>query len=352
MNIQSHCSDAQVAFVCIAMREPNLQPLKSMMTIFIFILTTASLHPISATAEEAPEVSIFSVPQGSRPHDLAPAPDGKIWYTAQRLGALGILDPVSGQIVHIPLGQGSAPHGVIQGPGGNAWITDSGLNAIVRFEPESNDVTVWALPEETGYANLNTAAFDGEGKLWFTGQSGVYGRLDPQTSHMDIYAAPGGRGPYGVATTPQGTVYFASLAGDYIARIDPGSGNAEIIQPITEKQGARRVWSDSRGDIWVSEWKSGNLSRYSPVSGRWTVWPLPGDSPKAYAVYVDERDLVWVSDFGANAVLVFDPRRGSFTHVFAGSAPGANVRQILGRKGEVWLPESGTDKLVRIRMAQ
>lgn len=331
----------------------NLQSQRSnSLQIAAFLLASALSLPTLAIAEEKPEISVFKVPGGSRPHDVAPAPDGKIWYTAQRLGALGILDPVSGEIMHIPLGEGSAPHGVILGPYGNAWVTDGGLNAIVRYEPQSNDVTVWALPEEAGYANMNTATFGADGKLWFTGQSGVYGRLDPKTSQMDIYAAPRGQGPYGIATTPEGDVYFASLAGDYIARIEQASGIPEIIQPITDNQGARRVWSDSSGDIWVSEWKSGNLSRYSPKSGRWTVWPLPGENPNAYAVYVDERDIVWVSDFGSNAVLAFDPQRQKFILTIPGSGPRANVRQILGRDGEVWLPESGTDSLVRIRVAQ
>jgi virginiamycin B lyase len=36
------------------------------------------------------------VPPGSHPHDVAPATDGGVWYTAQRLGALGHLDPKSG----------------------------------------------------------------------------------------------------------------------------------------------------------------------------------------------------------------------------------------------------------------
>lgn len=35
----------------------------------------------------------FSVPSGSRPHDVAPAPDGTIWYTAQGSGELGQLGP-------------------------------------------------------------------------------------------------------------------------------------------------------------------------------------------------------------------------------------------------------------------
>jgi virginiamycin B lyase len=92
---------------------------------------------------------------------------------------LGILDPTPGKTHHISLGQGSAPHGVIVGPDGAPWVTDGGLNAIVRVNPETEEVTKFPLPENTGYVNLNTATFDLNGVLWFTGQSGIYGRLDP-----------------------------------------------------------------------------------------------------------------------------------------------------------------------------
>jgi virginiamycin B lyase len=298
----------------------------------------------------ANEVTVYELPRGDRPHDVAPAPDGLVWYTAQRAGALGILDPETGNVEKIPLGDGSEPHGVIQGPDGNAWITDSGLNAIVRYEPSNGAVTLWTLPEDADDANLNTAAFDGDGVLWFTGQSGFYGSLDPATGEMRVFESPRGRGPYGIAATPDGEIYYASLAGDHIARIDRSTGEAHPIDPPTPEQGARRVWSDSKGMIWVSEWLSGQLSRYDPASGSWAAWKLPGNDPAAYAVYVDERDIVWVSDFRANAVLAFDPASESFVATIPASGDGdGDVRQILGRAGEVWLPESNLDRLVRVR---
>ena len=74
-----------------------------------------------------------------------------------------------------------------------------------------------------------------------------------------------------------------------------------------------------------------------------------GNAPRAYAVYVDEADTVWVSDFTANAVVNFDPATEQFTATYPGSGPNANVRQILGRKGEVLLPESGLDRVVVVR---
>ena len=123
-----------------------------------------------------------------------------------------------------------------------------------------------------------------------------------------------------------------------------------VVEPPTKNQGARRVWSDSKGRIWVSEWLSGNLSMHNPASNTWSAWKPPGDGPRPYAVYVDERDKVWISDWGSNAMLRFDPGNESFER-FAFPREAANVRQILGRAGEVWLPESGTEHISVIHTA-
>jgi virginiamycin B lyase len=289
----------------------------------------------------------YRVPAGSHPHDVAPAPDGTVWYTAQGTGELGRLDPRTGVTKHIPLGDGSAPHGVIVGPDGAPWITDGGLNAIVRVDPATLAVEKFPLPG-SDWANLNTATFDRNGVLWFTGQSGVYGRLDPRTRRLRIFRAPLGAGPYGITTTPAGDIWYASLAGSHVARIDRRTGKARVVRPPTAGQGARRVWSDSQGRLWVSEWNAGKVGRHDPAAGTWREWRLPGRAPQPYAVYVDERDKVWLTDFGGNALVRFDPVTGRFTVLRLPSA-GANVRQLLGRRGEVWGAESGTDKLVVVR---
>jgi virginiamycin B lyase len=312
-------------------------------------LAIAAVAAAGASAAPSTESQLrvreFPVPSGTHPHDVAPARDGGVWFTAQGSGELGWLDPKTGNTRLTPLGQSSAPHGVIVGPDGAPWITDSGLNAIVRVDPRSLEVRSFPLPASTGYANLNTATFDRRGTLWFTGQSGVYGRLDPKSGRIRVFRAPRGTGPYGITTTPSGAVYYASLAGSYLGRIDVRTGKATVLRPPTPNQGARRAWSDSRGRIWVSEWNVGKLARYEPARKRWREWRVPGASPMPYAVYVDERDKVWLSDFGANALVRFDPTTSRFTRVRLPSANAA-VRQILGRPGEVWGAESGTDKLV------
>ena len=319
------------------------------MRIGIFGLATIIAAALGIEANAAPAAPVyFDVSRGAHPHDVAAAPEpgGRVYYTAQSTGKLGILDPKSGKFEEIGLGARSAPHGVIVGPDGSAWITDGGQNAIVRFDPKSRQVKTWPLPRESGNANLNTATFDNTGRIWFTGQSGIYGRLDPASGDMRVWKAPRGVGPYGITTTPRGDVYFASLAGNYIARVDTSTGEATVIDPPTPAQGARRVWSDSRGRIWVSYWNTGQVGMYDPAARNWREWKLPGNA-HAYAVWVDDKDKVWLTDWSTNAIVRFDPVTEKFDSTPSDRA-GANVRQMLGRAGEVWGAESGSDRLVKV----
>jgi virginiamycin B lyase len=237
---------------------------------------------------------------------------------------------------------------VIIGPDGAAWVTDGGLNAIVRVDPKTRQVRKFPMPPGSEYTNLNTAAFDGNGMLWFTGQNGYYGRVDPKSGEVTLWDSPRGRGPYGIAATPKGDIYYASLAGSHIGRIDTRSGEVTVIEPPTRSQGARRVWSDSKGRIWVSEWNSGNVSVFDPGNRSWKQWKLPGERPRAYSVYVDDRDHVWLTEWSANAIVKFDPATERFES-FPSDRRDAQVRQMLGRPGEAWGAESGTDRLVVVR---
>ena len=300
-----------------------------------------------------PTLQEYDIPAGKYAHDVAPNPDGTVWWTAQSSGELGLFDPRTGKHSMIALGAGSQPHGVIVGADGAAWVTDGGLNAIVRVDSKTQAVKIYPLPAKHANANLNTAVFDSLGQLWFTGQSGIYGRLDLKTEKMDVWDAPKGRGPYGIAAAADGSVYYASLAGSYIGHINAATGEVTVIEPPTANQGARRVWLDTKGKIWLSEWNAGQLGAYDPATKEWKEWKLPGAKPaQAYALYVDRKDGVWVSDFGNNTIVNYSQSRREWV-TYPLPSPNANVRQLLGHPmstwQEIWGAESGTGKLVVIR---
>ena len=229
-------------------------------------------------------------------------------------GELGLLDPATGTSQMIDLGEGSRPHGVITAADGAAWVTDGGRNSIIRVDAATEEITEYPLPDDAADANLNTAVIDPAGVLWFTGQSGWYGKVD-RDGTVAVYEAPEGRGPYGITVTPDGTIFYASLAGSYVGQVDPATGDVTVLEPPVPDQGSRRVWSDSSGKVWVSAWESGDVLVYDPSTGEWHSWRLPGENPAPYAVFVDETDAVWLSDFGANALVRFDPATKMFTSI-------------------------------------
>src|SRR6185503_8624706 len=84
-------------------------------------------------------VQEYPLPSGITAHDVwaDPSPGGPVWFSGQRSGHAGRLDPRTGKVELIPLGRGSSPHGVILDKDGSAWFTDGGQNAIVRVDAKT-----------------------------------------------------------------------------------------------------------------------------------------------------------------------------------------------------------------------
>jgi virginiamycin B lyase len=75
----------------------------SLSSILVFIILQQTLF---AQDNAIPRIREFQVPLGTHPHDVAPARNGSVWYTAQQSGELGLLDPLTNKTYHIALGKG------------------------------------------------------------------------------------------------------------------------------------------------------------------------------------------------------------------------------------------------------
>lgn len=276
-------------------------------------------------------------------------PDGSVWYTAQVEGIVRRFDPKTGKSISINLGPESTPFVIVLGPDGGLWTTDRQRNEIDRVDPRTHAVRHWKMPKSKGFLSLNSIAFDKKGRLWFTGQNGFYGRLEPKAGAIKIWDAPRGHGTYGIIVNKDGNVWFASLAGSYIARVNPETGAASVVDPPQkEKSEPRRLAADSKGRIWVSEWASGKLAMYDPATGKWTEWSPPVKDAELYAIYIDQDDKVWISEWASDAIMRFDPETEKFES-FKSDKPFANIGVLAGRKGEIWAAEPILDRLAVVR---
>ena len=306
----------------------------------------------SVPAAQALETKIFDLPAGMSASTVASGPDGKLWFTTARPGALGTLDTATGAVSTLPLGEKSGPSGLVTDKSANAWIADGGQNAILRVNAKTNEITTFPMPQDLGRVNLNTVVFDHDGILWFTGNgaNGLYGRLDPATGAIKTWKVPRGRGAQGITVTSDNQVWYVSVGSSFIAHVDRATGESKIVETTEPAIEPHIISGDSKGNLWVDLWTSGTLSRYAPKTGKWTVWRVPGAGPPhAFATYVDDKDVAWVIQRSANAVYAFDTAKEKFVDVVIGSKPEANVRRITGRPGEVWLPEANTNRIVVVK---
>src|SRR5258708_11989473 len=99
-------------------------------------------------------IKYYPVASATGPHDVTPAPDGTIWFTGQRNGTLGRLDPRDGSFKLVDLGKGAAPHNVIIGPDGAPWVTEGGQNAIARVHPADHKLPLFRLPPQASHPTL------------------------------------------------------------------------------------------------------------------------------------------------------------------------------------------------------
>src|SRR2546430_17100292 len=85
--------------------------------------------PVGAEVTSRP----YALPSGGGfPHDVAVSADGVVWYTAQRDGKLGRLDPPSGTVQLVALGQGAAPPRPAIRPHAAPGVTQGGTNPTPR----------------------------------------------------------------------------------------------------------------------------------------------------------------------------------------------------------------------------
>ena len=309
------------------------------------LLSLAAALVVTAAGASALEVETreFALPKESGAIALAvdPRDDGPVWVVLQQAGALVRLDPRTGVIEQIGLGEGSAPSGVALDRNGAPWVADGGRNAMLRIDPTSRDVRSWPLPENAGYAELNAVTFDARGRLWFSGQTGIYGRLDPATGEIRLWDAPA---PASIVSAPSGRIAFLSTTDSFVGSVDPDNGTVERVVPPAPWQGPRRLAIDAGGNLYVTEWNVGRLNRWDAATRSWTSWLLPAVRARPFAVHAAEDGGVWIGEATANALLRFDPADRSFQAV-GFSRPFADARQIASRGREIWTAEYGADRV-------
>ncbi|EMA4527242.1 TPA: lyase [Pseudomonas aeruginosa] len=301
---------------------------------------------LSSTGAALAGEQYYPLDKGSAPYAVAPSAQGAVWYGADGGHSLGRLDPTSGESVQVPLGEGARPRAIVSDESGNAWVLDSGLNAILRIGGERLGSERFPLPAKAAPAGLESAVFDDDGRLWFTGSRGFHGRLDPARRLVEVWPSPQGKAANGIWVTPDGEVWYAQ--DDALVHVDPLDGSAEQLPAPEGTKALRGIGADSIGRLWASDSGGARLYRYDPSDASWQSWPLPDSQARPDSLRVDAMDRVWLHDAASGALLRFDSEQATF-RVLPSDRPAPGNALLGGRPGETWSAEPAADRLRVVR---
>jgi virginiamycin B lyase len=320
------------------------------------LLPPPAVPPADPASYEMKEYDTGSCGAG---HDIAVAPDGRVWFAGSERNTIVMFDPRGEAIRCWPVPTRNArPLGLRVDRDGMVWVTLTGLpdNKLAMFDPRTELFSEFILPHRPQPLIFpQRLTFDAERDPVFSlGYGDGAGRIDRKTGHFDYFPVPTYRArPDGVEVARNGHIWMSESIANKLVEIDPKTGKAtEFAHPFaTDDPGLGAIALDSRGNVWFAEHEFGSLGMFEPRTKRWRSWRAPanGGSPHGVsAIAIDHRDTVWFTHAGGNYVGRFDPRTEGFS-IYPFPTADTDCRDIdFGRDGALWCVSMQSPKLIRL----
>ena len=110
----------------------------------------------------------------------------------------------------------------------------------------------WQVPWERSRPRDPAVAADG--RVWFVGQRGNYvALLDPATGEFRRHDLPDGALPHNVVIGPDGALWYAGNADAHIGRLDPATDSIRRFDmPEPDVRDPHTLAFGPRGDLWFT----------------------------------------------------------------------------------------------------
>lgn len=157
---------------------------------------------------------------------------------------------------------------------------------------------------------------DRHGTVWFVGQVGNYvANLDPKTGEFKRFPLEPGTNPHNLVVDAKGMVWFTGNANGRILRMDPVSGKiTTYMMPDAEVKDPHTMTFDRNGDAWFTAQNAGFVGKLTSSDGKIRLWKMEKGS-RPYGIWLDSHDTPWFDLFGTNKLGSIDPKTGEFKAV-------------------------------------
>ena len=165
----------------------------------------------------------------------------------------------------------------------------------------------WEVPWED--TRPRDPAVDAQGRVWFCGQKGNYiAYLEPESGEFKQYEIAEGTNPHNLIIDDEGAVWYAGNMNAHIGKLDPETGGITMFpMPDEAARDPHTLVFDSAGDIWFTVQGGNFIGRLTTETGKVDLVNVPTERARPYGIKVDARDRPWVVLFGTNKIATVDP---------------------------------------------
>lgn len=150
---------------------------------------------------------------------------------------------------------------------------------------------------------------DASGTVWFCGQAGNYlASLDPATGDFKQFQVPAGSHPHNLIVDSQGFVWYAGNRNGHIGKLDPASGEIKRFSLPKEIEDPHTLVFDRQGDIWFTAQQSNMVGKLAVKSGEVTSIKVPTANARPYGIKIDGHNRPWIVLLGSNKLATVDPQ--------------------------------------------
>lgn len=176
---------------------------------------------------------------------------------------------------------------------------------------QQSEAKMWTTPWDK--TRPRDAFVDQQGRVWFVGQVGNYvANLDPTSGEFKRYTIEPGTNPHNLVVDAKGMVWFTGNANGRIVKLDPATGKqTTYLMPDPTVRDPHTMTFDRNGDAWFTAQGAGVVGRLTQKDGKIQLWKMEANS-RPYGIWLDSHDRPWFDLFGTNKIGSIDPASGAF----------------------------------------
>ena len=189
-----------------------------------------------------------------------------------------------------------------------------------------------------------------DGKVWFVGQAGNYiAYLDPKSGQQKRFEIEAGTNPHTLIVDAQGTVWYAGNRNGRIGKLDPSTGAIKTIMTGEAKDPHTMVF-DGKGNIWFTSQGSNRVGRLNMTTEKVDII-VPNETPSNPYGIVMHNGAPYIALLRTNTIAKVDPVTLAVTK-FKYANEGSRSRRLdVLPDGTAWYGDEARGYIGRINLA-